>query len=149
VQTDDEWQSFCKVIGNPPWTKDTKFHTLLDRKKNENEINKLIEDWTIERDAKGIERLMQEVGVPAGVVNTNEDLFNDPQINHRHHFWEVEHSEFGKHLCEGSGFILSRTPGKVTTAGSCVGEYTVYVCTQILGMSDEEFSALYSTGLFV
>ena len=149
VQTDEEWQSFCKVIGNPAWTKDPKFCTLLNRKKNEDELNKLVEDWTNKQYAEDIERLMQAAGVPAGIVKTNEDLFKDPQLDHRHHFWKVKHSEIGEHHGEGVNFILSKTPGSIKTAGSCVGEYTEYVCTQILGMSDEEFLAIIREELFV
>ncbi|MFC1954037.1 CoA transferase, partial [Chloroflexota bacterium] len=43
VLTDDDWQSFCKVIGNAPWAGDTKFGTLLARKKNEDELEELID----------------------------------------------------------------------------------------------------------
>ena len=35
VYTDEEWQSFSKVIGNPAWTEDPKFATLESRKENE------------------------------------------------------------------------------------------------------------------
>jgi crotonobetainyl-CoA:carnitine CoA-transferase CaiB-like acyl-CoA transferase len=42
--TDAEWDAFCLVIGNPDWTRDPRFATLLGRKKNEDELNRLIED---------------------------------------------------------------------------------------------------------
>jgi len=149
VQTNEQWQNFCKVIGDPTWIKDPKFSTRLSRKKNEAELNQLVECWTIEHDAEDIQRSMQAAGVPAGVVMTSEDLFNDPQIRHRHHFWKVRHSEIGEHLCEGINFILSKTPGNIKTAGNCIGEHTEHVCTHILGMSDAEFITLHSEGLFV
>jgi len=30
----------------------------------------------------------------------------------------------------------------------CLGEHTEYVCTEILGMSNDEFLELYNTGVF-
>lgn len=149
VRTDEEWRSFCKVIGDPTWTKDSKFLTLLSRKNNENELNKFVEDWTIERNAEDIEKLMQAAGVPAGVVKTAEDLFYDHQLRHRHNFWKVNHPEIGEHHVEGIDFILSKTPGSIRTDGPCLGEHTAYVCTELLGMSDEEFASLAADDVFV
>ena len=31
----DDWLSFCKVLGNPAWSRDPKFATLRGRKENE------------------------------------------------------------------------------------------------------------------
>jgi len=149
VQTDEEWKNFCRVIGNPPWTEDPKFRTLLGRKKHEDELNRLVEDWTIERDAEEIEKTMQANGVAAGIVKTSEDLFDDPQLNHRHNFWKVNHPEIGEHHCEGINFILSKTPGSIRTDGPCLGQDTMVVCTEILGMSDVEFALLAGDDLFI
>ena len=35
VFTNEEWQSFCRVIGNPSWTRDARFATLEGRQENE------------------------------------------------------------------------------------------------------------------
>ena len=148
VQTDREWQGFCRVIGNPPWTQEPKFSTFLERKKHEEELDNLIDAWTINHRAEEIEKSMQENGVPAGVVKTTEDLFNDPQLQHRHHFWKVNHSEIGEYNQDGINFHLLKTPGEITRSGNCVGEHTAHVCFQVLGMSEEEFIALDSEGLF-
>ena len=44
--------------------------------------------------------------------------------------------------------ILSKTPDKVDRPSPCLGEHTEYVCTQILGMSDEKFVELFQEGVF-
>jgi crotonobetainyl-CoA:carnitine CoA-transferase CaiB-like acyl-CoA transferase len=149
VQTEEDWKNFCKVIGDPLWTKDPKFHTLTDRKKNEEELNRLIEAWTIGREAGDIQTSMQAAGIPAGVVKTSEDLFSDPQLRHRHHFWRVTHQEIGEHYCEGISFVLSKTPGSIWKDGPCLGQDSMYICTEFLGMSEEEFGVLAAEGVFV
>jgi len=65
VYTDEEWNSFCRVIGNPAWTKDPKFSTLLGRKENEEELNELVEEWTINHFPEKVMNLMQAAGVGA------------------------------------------------------------------------------------
>jgi crotonobetainyl-CoA:carnitine CoA-transferase CaiB-like acyl-CoA transferase len=54
---------------------------LQKQKKNEDELDRLIEEWTVERQAEKVMMLMQKAGVPAGVVNDGEDLqTRDPQL---------------------------------------------------------------------
>jgi len=149
VSTDNEWQAFCGVLGDPDWSKDPKFSTLLNRKKNEAELDKLIESWTIEHRTEKVMFKMQAAGVPAGVVQNSEDLFeHDPQLKSRQFFRRLHHTEMGDCAYAGPSFRLSKTPCKLERAAPCLGEHTKYVCTEILGMSDKEFVGLLNEGIF-
>jgi len=148
VSTDKEWQGFCKVIGNPVWTEDQKFRLLLNRKKNEEELNRLIEEWTTQHMAEEVMALMQAAGVPAGVVKNGKDVFEDPQLNQRDYFWTLNHSEMGPFAHLGQPFRLSETPAKSRLPAPCLGEHSEYVCTKMLGMSDKEFVELLAMGTF-
>ena len=92
--------------------------------------------------------IMQEAVVPAGVVKSGKDTFEDPQLNYRNYFWEIEHPEMGPFSHLGSPFNLGATPAKPRMPAPCLGEHNEFVCTKILGMSDEEFIELLSTGVF-
>ena len=48
----------------------------------------------------------------------------------------------------GPGFRLSDTPAQFKTPAHCLGEHNHYVYTEILGMSDEEFTELLNEGVF-
>lgn len=148
VFSDDEWQSFCKVIGRPAWTADPKFATLLGRKENEEELNHLVESWTVELPPEEVMNRMQAAGVAAGVVQSGKDLIQDPQLKYRHHFWYPEHPEMGACAIDGPPFRLSGTPAQIDMPAPCLGEHTNYVCTKLLGMSDEEFVELLTEGVF-
>jgi benzylsuccinate CoA-transferase BbsF subunit len=146
VFTDEEWQSFCKVIGSPAWTKDGKFSTFLGRKKNEDELDSLIEKWTIDHTSLEVMKMMQNNGIAAGPVEDAKDLFEDPQLKHREHFAELYNPVVGKHHADGIPFKLSKTPGVVGNP-ALLGEHNEYVCTKLLGMSDEEFVSLMEEGI--
>ncbi|MFC1924962.1 CaiB/BaiF CoA transferase family protein [Chloroflexota bacterium] len=148
VSTDDEWEGFCKAIGNPAWIKDPKFATLSSRKENEEELNKLVGEWTSNLTAEKVVTIMQKAGVAAGVVQNCEDLHSDPQLKHRNHFQQLEHPVIGKHFYFTSGFRLSKTPGELKNPGPCLGEHNEYVYTKILRMSDEEFVDLLNEEVF-
>jgi crotonobetainyl-CoA:carnitine CoA-transferase CaiB-like acyl-CoA transferase len=54
----------------------------------------------------------------------------------------------GRFLHLGSPFILSKAPAVPKMAAPCLGEHTEYVCTKILGISDEDFVDLVGAGAF-
>ncbi|MFC1988992.1 CaiB/BaiF CoA transferase family protein [Chloroflexota bacterium] len=142
VFTDEEWESFCQVIGNPSWSREPGFATLRQRKENEDELDKLVEEWAINYPAEEVMAMMQAAGVAAGVLETAEDLMeHDPQLKHRHFFWELDHPEIGKHHTRGPSFILSRLPCELQRA-PLLGEHNEYALKEILGISDEKVAEL-------
>jgi len=36
---EDQWLGFCRAMGNPPWTQEPKFATLIARKETEDELD--------------------------------------------------------------------------------------------------------------
>ncbi len=143
VFTHEEWQSFCRVIGEPEWTHDLKFATLLNRKQNEAELDSYVEEWTVNRTAEEVMTKMQSAGVPAGVVETGEDLLDkDLQFKYRQTFVELEHPEGGKYRTQtGPHFKLSKVPFQLKRAPR-LGEHNEYVFKGILGLSDEKYDRL-------
>jgi benzylsuccinate CoA-transferase BbsF subunit len=148
VFNDQEWQAFCQALGNPEWAQKAEFSTLLGRKRNEEELNALTAEWTGKHSAEEVMHLMQAAGVAAGVVKAPADLLEDPQLNHRKHFWNMKHSELGDYLHLGQSFQLSQTQVEGRMAAPILGEHTEYVCTKIMNMSDSEFMELLQEGVF-
>jgi len=146
VYGDEEWGAFCRVIGIPPWTKQSRFSSLLERKRNEDELDKLVQSWTMEHTAEDVMSLMQQAGVSSGIVATAEDLHRDPQFQHQGHFKLLKHTEIGAVPFDNPPFRFSKTSCEVRMSAPCLGEHNEYICRQILGMSDEEFVELIQSG---
>jgi crotonobetainyl-CoA:carnitine CoA-transferase CaiB-like acyl-CoA transferase len=145
VFNDAEWEAFCRTIGNPDWI--SKFSTFSSRKKNEDELNELIAQWTIQHTPEEVMSRMQENGVAAGVVQSSGDLFNDPQLKHREHYVYIEHSVIGSHAYPNESIKFSKSPPVFWKAGPCLGEDNEYVYREILGFSDDEISDLMAEGV--
>jgi benzylsuccinate CoA-transferase BbsF subunit len=141
IFSDDDWQALCKVIGTPKWTKDPKFATFKGRKENEDELDRLIAEWTNTLTAEEVMFRMQGAGVPTGVVQNTKDLFEDPQLKHRRHFRWLHHSVMGPHCYDGPAFRLSKTPDE-QFAAPALGEHNEYVYKDALGLSDDEIAEL-------
>lgn len=139
VTNEEEWRSFCGQV-NEPWTKDPRFGTFLDRKKNEAELDRLVAGWTVKHQAKELEERLQKARVPASVVNSVRDLVeDDPQVKHRGYFRKFQHSVIGEHIYRGPAFKLEKnTDGQF--AGPAIGEHNEYVLKEVLGISDDEIA---------
>jgi benzylsuccinate CoA-transferase BbsF subunit len=92
-------------------------------------------------------RTLQQAGVPAGVVQTTQDLFDDAQLRFRGHFVFMDHSEVGRHPVQRSEFRLSEAPGEFRHPAPILGQHTVQVCQEILHMSEDEITALTDAGI--
>jgi crotonobetainyl-CoA:carnitine CoA-transferase CaiB-like acyl-CoA transferase len=142
VFTDDEWVSFCQVIQNPTLAADPRFATLLSRKKNEDELDAIVEAWTSKHTPEQVMALMQTAGVAAGAVANSKDQAEDPQLKHYQFFHRQEHPEIGDlPVYHGPLFRLSKAPYELGRP-RLLGEDNAYVYTNILGLSDEEFVQL-------
>jgi benzylsuccinate CoA-transferase BbsF subunit len=148
VFTDEEWRAFCRAISSPPWTKDARFTTLETRKNNEDELEKLISEWTLQHSAEEVMQLLQKSGVPAGVVQNMQDIMEDPQLRERGFVIYLEHPVIGKCAHPTPPYKLLKTRANIRTS-PCMGEHTEYICTNILGMTDEEFIEMWQQNIFL
>ncbi|HEY91076.1 MAG TPA: CoA transferase [Dehalococcoidia bacterium] len=147
VFTDEEWQAFCRVIGEPEWTKEPRFSTLEGRKENEDELEALVTAYTIDRVDQDVMDKMQAAGVPAGIVNSPEDhMENDPQLLNRELFQWRDHPELGQYRPPRQPCILSKTPCEIERA-PLYGEHNEYAFKEILGMTDDEIAELVIEGV--
>ena len=53
------WIGFCRVIGKPEWSEDTRFAILAARKKNEDDLERLVEQWTMKHEPEDVMQKLQ------------------------------------------------------------------------------------------
>lgn len=140
VFTENEWQNFCHAIGNPSWTRDSRFTTLSKRQENAAELDALIEEWTTQHVAEDIMMVLQQAGVAAGIVQDARDLSRDPQLNHRGFFTDIMHPVLGHMITDGTPIKLSSTPAKLAKPAPLIGQDNDYVYRQVVGLSEEEIT---------
>jgi len=95
VYTDLEWKGFCRLLGDPAWTRKPDSKPLWEGQEQRRAGQKG-EDWTGQHTVEEIMGKMQAGGVGAGIVSNARDVVEDPQLAHYRFFREVDHPYIGK-----------------------------------------------------
>jgi formyl-CoA transferase len=118
------WPRFCEVIGQETLVDDPRFRTNSDRLVHLRELISVIESRTaLETTAYWLERL-EQVGVPAGPINSVPQALADPQSKARGMVVEVEHPLAGATRMLGPVVKLSATPATISRPAPRLGEHT-------------------------
>jgi benzylsuccinate CoA-transferase BbsF subunit len=143
---DSDFRRLAGAIGRPELADDPRFKTLDGRKRNEDELEKIITEWTSPREAHEAARELQAHGVPAAVCASNKDISEDRHLNARKFFVELKHPEVGVRQHAGIPWRMSATPREVRAPAPCIGQHTEEVLTGVLGYSAEEVKKLREAG---
>jgi len=142
VSTEEEWQAFCAAIGNPEWASDERFSDAYSRWRNQEELDRLVGEWTINYTHYQVTEILQKAGVAAMPSLSNEEILSDAHFNERKLAVEVEHPVMGKQVVVGPPWRFSETPARVTRSSPLIGEHNEYVFGELLGMSGREIARL-------
>ncbi len=156
VENDEQWDGFCRVIGNPAWCEEAEFATVQGRLANQDRLDALIGEWTAQHTAPDVMERMQAEGVPASIVSQGDDLYASAHLKARDFYrpsasyvaergtpaWEWEKRDS---LAWTTPARLSETPMEFGHYSN-VGEDNDYVFREILGMSESEVESLMESG---
>jgi len=147
VFSEDEWIALCNVLGNPAWTKKSKFATLLKRKAQKKELDEHLHNWTGKHEAEKVVELLQRAGVPSGIVQNAEDLAKDPQLMKRDFFTNLNHPHHGELRTDTYPIRFGDQSQYHWKSSPLLGEDNNYVFGEILGLSEEEINTYIGKGI--
>ena len=144
----EQYLRFLEMIGSPDWQENPRYR---DRRamaeEYPDEAEALIASWFLERTKEEIFNLCMENKVPCGPVRTIDEVANDPHLNHRSYFVDIDHPSAGILAHPGSPFRLSGTPGKIGAPAPLLGQHNVDVYRDRLGVPHEELARLRMAGI--
>ncbi|MBM3118282.1 MAG: CoA transferase [Chloroflexi bacterium] len=140
VATDEEWQTFCKVFGSPSLAKEQCFSTANNRWQNQEELDKLIENWTVNYNHYEVMEMLQKAGIAAMPCFNAEELFNNPHLKHRQCWTKIIHPILGEQVMLAPPWKLSTTPANINSPAPLLGQHEDYVFKELLGMTDNDIS---------
>ena len=136
VRSEDEWRTFCGILGHPEWIPDPRFASRQSRMKNHDLLDRLIEEWTLQHGHYEAMQVLQNSGIPSGAVVDADEIRKSVHLKERQYF---THEEGGSDLLfMGMPFQFAHKEGKVRWRGPALGQHNEYIFRQLLGRSQEE-----------
>ncbi len=148
ANTDPIFARLCKAIGAPELAADPRFVSHAARGDNADELDRLIAEWTVERDADTIEAILNEAEVVVSRLYDAADISSDPQFLARDMLLHVDDPELGDIVVPGFVPKLSVTPGKLKWTGpATVGAHNHHVYCELLGHRPEDLDSWRQRGV--
>ena len=150
VIDDQQWRALCRLMEADDWLDDSSLAAADGRRARRGELDARIGEWTIGQDRYELMHRCQAAGVPAGVVQTGDDLVNrDPQLAQAdmHFAYDDPHPDLGPLKADRLVLQFEQTPATVYNRSEVFGESNVSVAADWLGMSAAEVSRLEADGV--
>jgi crotonobetainyl-CoA:carnitine CoA-transferase CaiB-like acyl-CoA transferase len=144
LQADRYWPDVARLIGRPELATDPRFETMEARAGNAEPCVALLDAAFAEktRDEWLTCFREDESDLIYTIVNTVDDLPEDPQVVANNYVVELEHPHHGPTKMVGVPVGLSKTPGSVRAAAPELGQHTEDVLLNVLGWDWDRISAL-------
>jgi crotonobetainyl-CoA:carnitine CoA-transferase CaiB-like acyl-CoA transferase len=135
------------AMGRPELATDDRYRDHSARGRNQVEIDELISAWTETMQSKELEDHLIAHGVPVGRIFRAPEMLADPQFIARESITSVEHPVLGDVPMQNVFPRLSRTPGEVRWPGPELGQHTLEVMAEVLGLDETAVNVLRATGV--
>jgi crotonobetainyl-CoA:carnitine CoA-transferase CaiB-like acyl-CoA transferase len=141
VANDSQFRSFCQAVGKPEWSEDERFAVGAARGANRDLICGMVGELMLHRTMHEWIELLEANNVPCGPINTIDQVFEDPQVQHRGMCVPMHHPR-GVVSLLASPMRFADTPVTYEVAPPMLGQHTREVLQQLLGFSDAQIDAL-------
>lgn len=111
------FERLCVAMGDPALALDTRFSTHDGRRDNQDELESIIAEWTVQFTSKELEEMLEFNAVAAGPVYSIAEVVSDEQLQARDAFVIHHDDKAGDFLAQGVTPKFSRTPGTVRWSG--------------------------------
>ncbi|MCZ6874998.1 MAG: CaiB/BaiF CoA-transferase family protein [bacterium] len=130
------WKIFCELAGLDELVDNPRFATNRDRVENRLAMQEAIETALSCKTSAQWHDLLVAAGVPCGPVYGYDQVFDDPQVQHRQMAVNIDHPKAGPITITNTPLKLSQTPGQVRIPAPTLSQHTEEILKR-LGYDDE------------
>ncbi len=142
---DNHWRTFCEIAGRPELVADPRFDSMGSRLANINESYRVTGEIIAGRDRAEWVELLGDTNVPMMVVNSLDELIEDPHLRQTGFWHEMEHPTEGRLRMSSPPMNFSLTPARIDSPPPRLGEHSVEVLAEA-GLARSEIDAMLAAG---
>jgi crotonobetainyl-CoA:carnitine CoA-transferase CaiB-like acyl-CoA transferase len=140
------WERFCDALGQPAWKERAEWSTRDGRSERRAEINRAIAAVTATQPSLRWIELLDEAGIPCGPINTVDQVFADPQVEHLGLARPVAHPRLGAQRLVGTPINLEGVANGIRQPTPEAGQHAGQILAQ-LGYDEDAIAGLRSKGV--
>jgi len=125
------WQALARVAGRPEWIDDARFATKETRGRHYDVLHHELSQIFAKGDRASWLAKLQAADVPAAPLNTLDEAFSDPQVQHLGMRQDVPHKRVGSVGLVRNGVRMAATPPQIRSASPELGEHTEEILAQL------------------
>jgi len=142
IGNDAQFERFCRLAGRDELAVDARFRSNSDRVRFRDALVPQVASIMLQKSSADWLVALNTEGIPCGPINDIEQVFADPQVQHRGLQLELDHPDAGKVASVANPIKMSLTPVQYDRAPPLLGQHTGEVLARLLGLDAQEISRL-------
>jgi crotonobetainyl-CoA:carnitine CoA-transferase CaiB-like acyl-CoA transferase len=143
---DQMFARLADAMGQPELASPARYGDKDKRLAARDEVNRIVAQWVLSLDHQTVLSLCKEFDVPASLIFSIADIFEDPQYRARGNIRMTE-SRIGDLAVPDVVPRLSATPGEIRWLGEGLGAQNDEILKDLLGLSSGEIDQLRKRGV--
>lgn len=139
---ESQWELLLVKIGREDLIDDPRFDSPQARNEHHAELEPILSEALQRKTTAEWVREFDSIGVPCGPLNDIAQSAAQPQVKAREMLIPVRHPKIGEMPLPNTPVKLSRTPGGIKGPSPELGQHTVEVLSELLGLSESQIEEL-------
>ena len=140
------WDNMLRVTGLTEKLGGEKYATPAGRWDHREEVDAVIESWSMQHDKYEVMKILGDAGVPCGATQDTTEVLEDPHLIARDMILELDYPKYGTFKTVGCPIKMSESPTDITRPPE-LSEHSAEVLGQYCDVSSEEFERLKAAGI--
>jgi formyl-CoA transferase len=136
-----QWLALIRTVGGGELADDPLYADIAWIHEHGDQLNAMIEAWTMQRTKYEAFHVLGKAGVPCGPTMNAVDIYSDPHLRDRGMIVTLEHPVRGPFMMPGCPIRMSDSPVELTI-GPQLGEHTDEVLCELLEYTDTQLADL-------
>ena len=147
IGNDAQFSRFCELAEKPELVGDQRFSKNSGRVQHREVLVPIVIKIMLSQSSEWWLENLNNKGIPCGPINNIDQVFADPQVQHREMELQLNHSTLGRVASVANPIKMSKTPVGSDRAPPTLGEHTDFILKSMLAFDEETLEQLRLSGV--